>query len=504
MTVSAPTTTELIEAGAELGWDLSEADAEEYLGFMGRMIKAYELVDSLPDHLPQVKYDRTPGHQPSAADNPYNAWYYRTSITGAPNGKLKGRTVVLKDNICLAGVPLLNGSPIMEGYIPDVDATVAERVLDAGGEIVGKAHCEAYCYSGGSHTNVTGDVINPWKDGYSAGGSSSGCAVLVAAGEVDMAIGCDQAGSIRIPASFCGIYGMKPTHGLVPYTGIMASEATYDHVGPMTATVADNALLLEAIAGADGLDPRQYAPPTAAYSDGLDGNIKGLRIAVLDEGFGHPNAEPDVETAVHRAIEVLAGLGATVERVSIPIHRISGLIRTPIALEGSLNMLLRGNGFGTGWKGLYVTSLLDRHATWRDRAEDLPEPMKYIMLLGQHMSTKYRGHYYAKAQNLARRMTAEYDEAMAGYDVIVMPTLPIKATRLPPRDAPRTEVIARAHEMMANTVASTVTGHPSLSIPCGLSEGLPIGLMIQAGHHEEARIYKIAHAFEQACDWKTL
>ena len=161
------------------------------------------------------------------------------------SGKLKGKTVVLKDNIMLAGVPMMNGSATMEGYIPDIDATVVQRMLDAGATIVGKAHCEFFCMSGGSHTGATGPVHNPHKMGYSAGGSSSGSAVLVALGEVDMAMGGDQGGSIRMPASFCGIYGMKPTHGLVPYTGIMPIEIYVDHTGPMTANVADNALLLE-------------------------------------------------------------------------------------------------------------------------------------------------------------------------------------------------------------------------------------------------------------------
>ena len=167
----------------------------------------------------------------------------------------------------LAGVPMMNGAATLEGYVPDIDATVVQRMLDAGATIVGKAHCEFFCMSGGSHTGATGPVHNPHKMGYSAGGSSSGSAVLVALGEVDMAIGGDQGGSIRMPASFSGIYGMKPTHGLVPYTGIMPIEIYVDHTGPMTASVADNALLLEVIAGPDGYDPRQYNVKTHPYTE---------------------------------------------------------------------------------------------------------------------------------------------------------------------------------------------------------------------------------------------
>src|SRR5262249_14820022 len=173
----------------------------------------------------------------------------KTEIPGAASGKLKGKKVALKDNICLAGVAMMNGASTMEGYVPDIDATVATRILDAGGTITGKTVCEYLCFSGGSHTSASGPVHNPHRIGYSAGGSSSGSAAVVALGEVPMALGGDQGGSIRIPAAFCGIYGLKSTHGLVPYTGIMPIELTLDHAGPMTATVEDNALLLEVLAG---------------------------------------------------------------------------------------------------------------------------------------------------------------------------------------------------------------------------------------------------------------
>src|SRR4029434_5411884 len=169
-------------------------------------------------------------------------------------------------NVCLAGVPMMNGASTLEGYVPDVDATIVTRILDAGGTIVGKVHCEYFCFSGGSHTGAAGPVHNPRRMGYSAGGSSSGSAVVVAAGEVDMALGGDQGGSIRIPSSFCWPYGMRPAHGLVPSTGIMPIELTLDHTGPMTRTVADNALLLEVIAGPDGLDPRQMGCTVDMYT----------------------------------------------------------------------------------------------------------------------------------------------------------------------------------------------------------------------------------------------
>ena len=170
---------------------------------------------------------------------------------------------------------MMNGASTLEGYVPDVDATIVTRMLDAGGTILGKVHCEYFCFSGGSHTSAAGPVHNPRKMGYSAGGSSSGSAAVVAAGEVEMAIGGDQGGSIRIPSAYCGIYGMKPTWGLVPYTGVFPIENTIDHTGPMTANVADNALLLEVLAGPDGLDHRQVGMKAAEYTNALTGDARG-------------------------------------------------------------------------------------------------------------------------------------------------------------------------------------------------------------------------------------
>src|SRR5262249_4727890 len=201
---------------------------------------------------------------------PRNAWYRRTSIRGAPDGPLAGKRVAVKDNVMVAGVPMMNGASTLEGFVPEFDATIVTRVLHAGGEILGKTHCEYFGLSGGSHPNATGPVHNPHKQGYSSGGSSSGSAVVVALGEADLAIGCDQGGSIRIPASFSGICGMKPTWGLVPYTGIMPIEIYVDHAGPMTATVADNARFLEVLAGDDGFDPRAKAPVVHPYSRMLE------------------------------------------------------------------------------------------------------------------------------------------------------------------------------------------------------------------------------------------
>jgi amidase len=214
---------------------MADSDLELYRASIDGTVSAYKTIAGLDEALPQVRYPRTPGYQPTGDENKYNAWYRKTNIPGAATGKLKGKTVAIKDNVCVAGVPMMNGASTLEGYVPEIDATVVTRLLDAGATVSGKAHCEYFCFSGGSHTSAHGPVVNPRKPGYSAGGSSSGSAALLATGEVDLAIGGDQGGSIRMPSSYCGVYGMKPTHGLVPYTGIMPIELTLDHTGPMTA-----------------------------------------------------------------------------------------------------------------------------------------------------------------------------------------------------------------------------------------------------------------------------
>src|SRR6266850_1002294 len=502
MPVTRPTVAQVRALADDLGFTLSDADAQSFLGLMAGSFAAYDAVAAMPDHVPAVRYPRTPGYRPEGAENRYNAWYVKTTVKGTQTGKLAGKTIVLKDNVCLAGVPMMNGASTLEGYVPDVDATIVTRMLDAGGTILGKVHCEYFCFSGGSHTSAAGPVQNPRKPGYSAGGSSSGSAAVVAAGDVEMAIGGDQGGSIRIPAAYCGVYGMKPTHGLVPYTGVFPIENTLDHTGPMTANVADNALLLEVLAGPDGLDPRQMDVKTAQYTNGLTGDARGMKIAVVKEGFGHPNSESDVDALVRKGAATFRQLGARVDEVSIPLHLAGPVVWTPIAVEGATWQMMNGNGFGFNWKGLYVTSLIDAHAAWRQRADEFSDTLKTTILFGQYALNKYRGHYYAKCQNLARSLRAAYDAVLKDYDLLLMPTLPLKATPLPKPDAPRMEIIQRGFEMLPNTAPFDVTGHPAMSVPCGLSDGLPAGMMLTAKHFDEVSIYRAASAFEKAGDWR--
>ena len=504
MSVALPTPAQLRAVAAQCGLSLTEDDVTSFRGLMQGSIDAYNLVAAMPDEVPVVKYPRTPGYRPAPEENLRNAWYRKATVKGAAGGKLKGKTVALKDNIMLAGVPMMNGSVTLEGYVPDFDATIVTRMLDAGAEIVGKVHCEHFCMSGGSHTGSVGPVHNPYKMGYSAGGSSSGSAVVVALGEVDMAIGGDQGGSIRMPSSFSGTYGMKPTWGLVPYTGIMPIEIFVDHTGPMTADVADNALLLEVIAGDDGYDPRIKSPEVEEYTKALGQGVNGMKIGVLREGFEQAGAEPAVNESVREAAKRLKALGAEVEDVSIPMHLLGPAIWTPIGTEGMTQTMMYGDGYGLSRSDLYSTSLMDFHRGWRRQADSLSETTKLFLMIGTYINNIFGSRYYGKALNISRRLTAAYDQALETYDLLLMPTTPMKATPLPPPGASREDYVARALEMISNTAPFDITHHPAMSLPCGMVDGLPVGLMLVGRHFAESTIYRAAHAFEKSGDWKTM
>lgn len=504
MTVKRPSLDQMRAMRDTLGFSMADDELARYLAVMEPYLQGYDRLSAAPDFLPQVNYPRAPGHRPDPADNPLNAWYYKTEIRGAPTGPLAGKRIVVKDTVCVAGVPMMNGSAVMEGYVPEIDATIVTRMLDAGAIIVGKSTCENLCLSGGSHTSATGPVHNPYKRGYMAGGSSSGSAVLVATGEVDMAIAGDQGGSIRIPSSNCGTYGMKPTHGLVPYSGVMGVEQTIDHVGPVTANVADNALLLEVLAGEDGLDPRQYKPTVERYTDAVGRGCRGLRIGVLAEGFARPESEPDVDLKVRAAADAFKGLGAEVEEISVPEHLAAPDYWTAITVEGLQDFMMHGNCAGTNYRGLFLPSMVDHFATWRGRADELSASLKVCMFLGEYFQTRYRGRFYGKAQNLMRRLAMRYDAVFAKYDLVLMPTLPMKAQPIPPADAPLDLYVQRAFEMVGNTAPFNASGYPAMNVPCAMSEGLPVGMMLVARNYGESTIYRAASAFESLGDWRAM
>ena len=504
MVFKTPTIGQLHDIADELGFAVTDDYLADMQALMEPMAGGYQILDELPDEVPAVQHPRTPGYRPEDEDNPYGAWYVKTDIKGAPRGKLKGQKVAIKDNICVAGVSMMNGASLLEGYVPEFDATVVTRILDAGGTIAGKTVCEYLCTSGGSHTSATGPVRNPHKPTHTTGGSSSGSGAAVAAGDVELALGCDQAGSVRQPAAHCGIYAMKGTHGLVPYTGIMAVEATVDHCGPMTSDVSGNALLLEVIAGPDGLDPRQRAVCTARYTKALGEEVSGLRIAVVREGFEQFNAEDDVNRLVRAGAKKLARLGMVVDEVSIPWHNLGLPVWAPIVNEGLALNALSMNGAMTNMGGLQMTSTSAAFARWRQHTDDLADTFKVIAMFGTHAIKAGGGRYYAKAQNLARRLRAAYDAVLANYDLLLMPTMPLKAKPILGPEATAKEVAETAFVYIANCCPFNVTGHPAMSVPCGKADGIPIGMMLIGRHWQETMLYRAAYGFEQSYDWTKL
>lgn len=484
----------------ELGLAVSDSDLQAYQELMRDPLGSFEAVATADQPTVGVRYPREDIRAPEPAENALNAWYWKCSIKGKPGGPLQSKRVVVKDNICVAGVPMMNGSRVLEGFIPDVDATVVTRVLDAGAEIVGKGTCEHLSSGGSSFTSDTGPVRNPHDRSRSAGGSTSGPAALVAAGEAELALGADQGGSIRIPSAWCGVYGIKPTYGLVPYTGISSAELTQDHAGLIASTTLDLALLLEAVAGEDHLDPRQPHCRPEAYSQSLTGNVQGLRIGVLEQGFAWPDiSEQDVDAAVREAAAYLGHIGAEVKSISIPLHRQARHIWRVVTVEGRTALMFRGRGTGTNWRGYYPLSLLEAYARgFRDRPHLLSETIKFQILMGEAMLRRYDGRYYARAQNLALLLRQAYDDALASVDALLLPTTPMKATLLPDAKTSWVERFPRNLEMTPNTAAFNITGHPAISVPCTVSHGLPVGMMLVGRFFDEASILRVSHAYESA------
>lgn len=481
---------------AELGLGVPAAQAESYRALAAASLQAFALLDMMPVPEAPLACPRSGWHTPPREQNTLGAWHARGELRGSARGPLAGKRIAIKDNVLLAGVALANGTSILRDYVPRDDAEIVRRMLDAGADIVGKTVCEAYCFSGGSHTSASGPVRNPHDPSRSAGGSSSGSGVVVATGEADMAIGCDQGGSIRMPASFCGIAGMKPTWGLVPYTGILGMNFTIDHAGPMTRTVADNALLLEVIAGPDGIDTRQHGARRQDYRAALDEPVKGLRIGVLKEGFARPGGEPDVDDCVRAAAARLGALGARVREVSIPLHSIAGAI-TFAALQGMITSMFLLDGAYLEHQIGADPEYVAKQRAWRHHAGDLPANIRVLMIVAEHLRREHGFEYFARAVNRVPLIRRAYDEALREVDLLLMPTTPMKASLLPPADAPPELVVEAAFAPVANTSVFNHTHHPAMSIPCGNSAGLPVGMMLVGRHFEEATIYRAAHAFEQ-------
>jgi amidase len=500
MAVPRPEKDQVAALARSWGMRPSDADLAAYTALIGAGLSSFEAVEELWSAVRPAAPEGRSSSRPADADNPLGAWYVRTDIRGADSGPLAGRTVAVKDNTAVAGVPMMNGSHTLEGFVPSVDATVVSRLLAAGATIAGKSVCEDLCFSGGSHTSVTGPVRNPWDPSRTTGGSSSGSAALVATGEVDLALGGDQGGSIRMPAAFCGIVGHKPTHGLVPYTGAFPIELTIDHLGPMTRTVADAALVLDVLAGRDGLDPRQPADLVPdRYADALSGDVAGLRVGVLAQGFGWAElSEPGVDDAVRAAAHRLEELGIEVVDVDLPWHRHALHVWNVIGTDGVTAQMIEGNGYGHNWDGLYDPELVEFYGRQRREVVDRWSPtVAFIALAGRWSFEQLQSRHHAMARNLVPEVRRQYDAALADVDLLVLPTVPMVARPLPAPDDPVEVRVARALEMIVNTAPFDVSGHPATSVPAAPVDGLPTGMMLVGRRWQDATCLRVAHAYEQ-------
>jgi amidase len=311
---------------------------------------------------------------------------------------------------------------------------------EAGAVLLGKTTTPEFGCKGETNSLLTGISRNPWNPARTPGGSSGGASAAVSAGLGPLAIGTDGAGSVRIPAAFCGNVGLKPSFGRVPAYPL-SPFGSVAHLGPHAMTVEDVALLMNTIALPDARDWTSLPFDGVDYTDQLLSGIKGLRIGVVKEGFGWPNSMAASDAKVRAAAAALAKAGAIVEDVSIPMHLVGPAIWLPIAAEGATQQMMKDNGHGFNWKGLYVTGMVDFHAGWKSRADELSETLKLTMVLGEYFIQHYRGHYYAKAQNLSRQLRKAYDDAFAKYDLLLMPTVPLTATPLPKPGAEVEEVV---------------------------------------------------------------
>ncbi|MEM7469380.1 MAG: amidase family protein [Pseudomonadota bacterium] len=486
MAYQTPSAARVVSLARSLDWEISDKQAAALQNFLTPFADGYEWLDQQTSSGAENNASGRTYEFPK--DNPHNAWFARTEIPTNIDGVLSGKSIAVKDNIFVAGVPVSNGSSFLQDHIADYDATVVTRILNAGGNIIGKSNCEYFCLSGGSATSSHGVVENPRRAGYSTAGSSSGSAALVAGGYVDMALGTDQGGSVRSPASWSGVCGMKATRGLVPYQGGIAIESTVDYIGPMTRRVADNALLLDVIAESQ----------SRGFAHRFEQALDGLRIGVLREGFAHPLSDPVVDESVLSAVRQFEPLGAEIIDVSVPMH-LNGLAIWGAIVTDGFWQTLKLRGLGYNLEGKYSTSLANAMTDWQQHIGEMPINAQVLMLLGKHVE-QYAGKYYFAAKNHVERLRADYDAIFEQVDVLAMPTT---VQRAGPNPAPDdiNGIFAQAFNNTINTAQFNATGHPALSIPCAMRDELPIGLMFVGRYREEALLYQAAHWFEQSLDW---
>lgn len=417
------------------------------------------------------------------------------AIQSAPANKLYGMPIGIKDNIVTKGLRTTCASKILENFDPIYDATVMQKLKQAETITIGKLNMDEFAMGSSNENSGFQKTFNPWNLETVPGGSSGGSAASVAAGEVLFSLGSDTGGSIRQPASFCGVVGMKPTYGLVSRFGLVAFASSLDQIGPITRNVEDNAFLLKAIAGHDEMDSTSAKVDIPDYLGSLTGDVKGLRIAVPKEYIGEGVSE-EVRKSVLDALAVLEKQGATWEEVSLPHSKYALATYYLLSSSEASANLARFDGVRYGYRTPNAENLIEMYK--KTRAEGFGEEVKRRIMLGTFaLSSGYYDAYYKKAQKVRTLIKQDFENVFEKYDVIVGPTTPTPAFKIG-------ENIADPLTMYANdilTIPVNLAGVPAISVPCGFDKGLPLGLQIIGRHFDESTVYKVAHAFEQATEF---
>ncbi|MFJ7727292.1 Asp-tRNA(Asn)/Glu-tRNA(Gln) amidotransferase subunit GatA [Neobacillus sp. NPDC097160] len=415
--------------------------------------------------------------------------------TDSQKGLLFGMPIGVKDNIVTKGLRTTCASKILENFDPIYDATVVQKLHKAETVTIGKLNMDEFAMGSSNENSAFKKTRNPWDLDRVPGGSSGGSAASVAAGEVLFSLGSDTGGSIRQPASFCGVVGMKPTYGRVSRFGLVAFASSLDQIGPITRTVEDNAYLLQAISGLDPMDSTSANVDVPNFASALTGDVKGLKIAVPKEYLGEGVNEA-VRQSVLDALKVLESLGAVWEEVSLPHSKYALAAYYLLSSSEASANLARFDGVRYGYRTPDAESLIDLYK--KSRAEGFGDEVKRRIMLGTFaLSSGYYDAYYKKAQQVRTLIKKDFEDVFANYDVIVGPTTPTPAFKIG-------ENIEDPLTMYANdilTIPLNLAGLPGISVPCGFDAGLPLGLQVIGKYFDEATVYRVAHAFEQATDF---
>ena len=411
-------------------------------------------------------------------------------------GPLAGVPIAIKDNISTSGIQTTCASKILGGYVPPYDAHVIERLKAAGAIIVGKVNMDEFAMGTSTETSHYGPTLNPWNTETVPGGSSGGSAATIAAGEVPLALGSDTGGSVRCPASFCGVVGLKPTYGVISRYGLISYANSLEQVGPLASNVADMTLLFNVIAGHDQRDSTSV-PGEKDYTKALVDDVKGLTIGVPKEYFGD-GLDQAVEKSVWDSVHRLEDLGASWQEVEMPHTKYALAAYYVIAMSEASSNLARFDGMRYG---LRLEKDHDWHTTYSEiRAQGFGEEVKRRILLGTYaLSAGYMDKYYLKALKVRTLIKQDFERALKSTDVLIAPTMPTPAFKLGEKISdPLTLYMADV-----NTVPVNLSGVPSVSLPCGFSDGLPIGLQIMGKHFDEETIIRTAYSFENNTDFHT-